>query len=44
MSPKKSSPYTTGYEICLDNYCQPLAEHLPGMDNSAVIEIRICQS
>ena len=36
------SPYTSGYELCLGGHCRPLADHLPGIDNSAVIEIRRC--
>ncbi|MCX7165761.1 MAG: DUF1850 domain-containing protein [Rhodocyclales bacterium] len=36
------SPHTTGYELCVDGRCRPLADHLPGIDNNAVIEIREC--
>ncbi|MDK9704514.1 MAG: DUF1850 domain-containing protein [Sulfuritalea sp.] len=36
------SPYTTGYELCVNGRCRPLADHLPGIDNSAVIELREC--
>ena len=36
------SPHTSGYELCSAGRCQPLADHLPGIDNSAVIEIRRC--
>jgi len=36
------SPYTTGYTLCTPVLCAPLADHLPGIDNNAVIEIREC--
>jgi hypothetical protein len=36
------SPYTRGYELCVEGRCRPLADHLPGIDNNAVIEIRRC--
>jgi hypothetical protein len=36
------SPFTTGYELCAAGRCAPLADHLPGIDNTAVIEIRSC--
>jgi hypothetical protein len=36
------SPYTAGYELCAADRCAPLADHLPGIDNTAVIEIRSC--
>jgi hypothetical protein len=36
------SPYTTGYELCAGGGCRPLADHLPGIDNNAVIELREC--
>lgn len=36
------SPHTHGYELCRQGNCQPLAHHLPGIDNTAVIEIRSC--
>lgn len=36
------SPHTAGYELCRQGNCQPLAHHLPGIDNTAVIEIRSC--
>jgi hypothetical protein len=36
------SPYTAGYELCIEDRCRPLADHLPGIDNNAVIEIRRC--
>ena len=36
------SPYTRGYELCLAGKCRPLAQHLPGIDNTATIDIREC--
>jgi hypothetical protein len=36
------SPYTGGYELCAAGRCAPLAERLPGIDNTAVIELRSC--
>ena len=36
------SPYTSGYELCIEGRCSPLADHLPGIDNNAVIEIGRC--
>jgi len=36
------SPYTSGYELCIGGRCRPLADHLPGIDNNAVIELREC--
>ena len=36
------SPYTRGYEICNTGRCWPLADHLPGIENTVVIEIREC--
>ncbi len=36
------SPYTSGYELCIEGRCRPLADHLPGIDNNAVIELREC--
>jgi len=38
------SPYTAGYEFCSAGKCQLLADHLPGIDNTAVIELRSCPS
>jgi hypothetical protein len=35
------SPHAAGYELCATD-CQPLADRLPGIDNTAVIEIRSC--
>ena len=36
------SPHAAGYELCVDGLCRPLADHLPGIDNNAVIELREC--
>lgn len=36
------SPHAAGYELCQATSCRPLAHHLPGIDNTAVIEIRSC--
>ena len=36
------SPYTAGYELCVAGRCRPLAQYLPGIDNTAVIELRPC--
>lgn len=36
------SPHAGGYMLCTTTVCRPLADHLPGMDNNAVIEIREC--
>jgi hypothetical protein len=36
------SPHTAGYMLCTATVCLPLADHLPGIDNNAVIEIREC--
>jgi hypothetical protein len=36
------SPYAAAYTLCIAGGCRPLAEHLPGIDNSAVIELRAC--
>ena len=36
------SPYAAGYELCVTGRCRPLADHLPGIDNNAVIELREC--
>ncbi len=36
------SPYAGGYTLCTTTLCRPLADHLPGIDNTAVIEIREC--
>jgi hypothetical protein len=36
------SLHTAGYELCFSGQCQPLAQHLPGIDNYAVIDLRAC--
>jgi hypothetical protein len=36
------SPYTTGYEFCVGGRCGALADHLPGIENTTVIELRPC--
>lgn len=36
------SPYTQGYEICLDSGCAPLADFLPGIGESATIVVSAC--
>lgn len=36
------SPHAGGYTICTPTLCSPLADHLPGIENSAVIELRDC--
>jgi hypothetical protein len=36
------SPHTAGYELCVEGHCRPLADHLPEVDNTAVIELRGC--
>ncbi len=36
------SPYATGYTLCTSSVCTPLVDHLPGIDNDAVIELREC--
>lgn len=36
------SPHAGGYALCVGGRCAPLAERLPGIDNTAVIEIRSC--
>ncbi len=36
------SPHAAGYEFCVAGRCAPLAERLPGIDNTTVIEIRSC--
>jgi hypothetical protein len=37
------SPYPGGYELCVEGRCRTLADYLPGIDNSVVIELRECQ-
>jgi hypothetical protein len=36
------SPHTSGYELCAEGKCTPLAQHLPDIDNVAVIELKVC--
>ncbi|WP_310449875.1 DUF1850 domain-containing protein [Sulfuritalea sp.] len=36
------SPYTAGYTLCTPTVCRPLADHLPGLGDHALIEIRPC--
>ena len=36
------SPHVAGYTLCTAAVCQPLADLLPGIDNTVVIEIREC--
>lgn len=36
------SPYATPYTLCTATVCRPLVDYLPGIDNSAVIELRAC--
>ena len=36
------SPHVAGYVLCMPTVCAPLADHLPGIDNNAVIELRAC--
>lgn len=38
----RHSPFATGYQLCTADRCVALAEHLPGIDNEAVIELRPC--
>ncbi|MDO8787449.1 MAG: DUF1850 domain-containing protein [Sulfuritalea sp.] len=36
------SPYAAGYTLCTPTVCRPLADHLPGIEDHALIEIRPC--
>lgn len=36
------SPYAPGYELCLESRCQALAELLPGIEETATIELSVC--
>jgi hypothetical protein len=36
------SPYATPYTLCTSTVCRPLADYLPGVDNTALIELRGC--
>lgn len=37
------SPHAAGYELCAEGRCAPLADRLPGIDDTAVIELRACR-
>jgi hypothetical protein len=36
------SPYTTGYELCIEGTCRPLAGYLPGAENLSTIVLEAC--
>lgn len=36
------SPYTAGYTLCTATLCRPLADHLPGLPDTAIIEAYPC--
>ena len=36
------SPYTRGYELCLETGCRPLADYLPGIAETATILLEPC--
>lgn len=36
------SPHAGGYTICTAALCAPLADYLPGIDNTATIDLREC--
>jgi hypothetical protein len=36
------SPHAGGYTLCTATVCAPLADRLPGIDNTATIELREC--
>ena len=36
------SSHAGGYELCHAGGCRPLADLLPGLDNSVVIELKAC--
>ena len=36
------SPYAAPYTLCTPTVCRPLADYLPGIDNTATIELREC--
>jgi len=36
------SPHAGGYTLCTAGICAPLADHLPGIDAHALIEIAAC--
>ena len=37
------SPYVAGYTLCTPVLCAPLADHLPGLADSAFIEVYSCK-
>ena len=36
------SPYTQGYELCLETGCRPLTDYLPGIAETATITVSSC--
>ncbi|MBI5899274.1 MAG: DUF1850 domain-containing protein [Rhodocyclales bacterium] len=36
------SPYTAPYVLCTATVCRSLADYLPGIENSAIIELKEC--
>lgn len=38
------SPYTAGYELCVDGQCAPLADHLPGLAETTTVAVYPCES
>lgn len=38
------SPYTAGYQLCRAGHCRPLADYLPGIADTVVIEIAPCRA
>mgnify|MGYP001046127560 CR=1 FL=1 len=36
------SPYTVGYELCIEGACRPLAGYLPGAENPSTIVLEAC--
>lgn len=36
------SPHASGYIICTNRVCAPLADYLPGIDNTAIVELKEC--
>lgn len=37
-----NSPYTAGYELCVDGKCRPLADRLRGAENLSTIVLEAC--
>ncbi|MBK7768004.1 MAG: DUF1850 domain-containing protein [Sulfuritalea sp.] len=37
------SPHAASYELCVHGHCRPLADHLRGMDNYAVVHLSACR-